>query len=145
VSPSKLCIEVTERVFLDSGAVHVGDALKKLHALGIEIALDDFGTGFASLSHIKAFPIDRLKIDRSFVHGMEDNKDNLSIVQAITQLGASLGLAITAEGVENKEQLMLLRSLGRGSIQGYIYTKPLPAAAIPQFVARHKDGLSLVA
>jgi diguanylate cyclase (GGDEF)-like protein/PAS domain S-box-containing protein len=143
--PSRLCVEVTERVFLDSGSAEVGEALEKLHELGVEIALDDFGTGFASLSHIKAFPIDRLKIDRSFVHDMHCNKDNLSIVQAITQLGRSLGLSVTAEGVEIEEQLVLLRSLGCASIQGYIYMKPIPAIDIPGAVPKRMKEVALVA
>ncbi len=127
VSPDHVCIEVTEKVFLGSGTMHVGDALTRLDELGIEIALDDFGTGYASLSHIKAYPIGRLKIDRSFVHDMQNDKDSLSIVQAIVQLGRSLGLRITAEGVENEEQLHLLRSMGCGSLQGYYFSKPVPA------------------
>lgn len=127
IEPSRICIEVTERVFLGAGVSHVGDALRKMHASGIEIALDDFGTGYASLSHIKAYPIDRLKIDRSFVSNIEVNSDNLSIVQAIVQLGSSLGLSTTAEGVETREQVALLQALGCGSLQGYFYSKPVPA------------------
>lgn len=134
IAPEKLCIEVTERVFLGSGTMHVGEALHLLDALGVEIALDDFGTGYASLSHIKAYPIGRLKIDRSFVKDMQENKDNLSIVQAIVQLGRSLGLCITAEGVEKEEQVLLLRSMGCGSLQGYYFSKPLPAAEIGPFL-----------
>ncbi len=98
----KICIEVTEKVFLGSTATHVSEALEQLHDLGVEIALDDFGTGFASLSHIKAFPIDRLKIDRSFVDDMDRNKDSLSIVQAIIQLSHSMGLAVTARAWKRK-------------------------------------------
>ncbi len=134
VSPEHVCIEVTERVFLGSGAMHVGEALLRLDKLGIEIALDDFGTGYASLSHIKAYPIGRLKIDRSFVHDMQDNQDSLSIVQAIVQLGRSLGLCITAEGVESEEQLHLLRSMGCGSLQGYYFSKPQPAWELGRFL-----------
>lgn len=130
VAPSRICIEVTERVFLGAGAAHVGHALRKLNAAGVEIALDDFGTGYASLSHIKAYPIDRLKIDRSFVKDMEANSDNLSIVQAIVQLGSSLGLSITAEGVETEEQATLLKAMGCGSLQGYLYSRPLPPRAV---------------
>ncbi len=129
VSPKKICIEVTEKVFLGTTATHVSEALEQLHDLGVEIALDDFGTGFASLSHIKAFPIDRLKIDRSFVDDMDRNKDSLSIVQAIIQLSHSMGLAVTAEGVETQAQLILLKSMGCGSIQGYLMSKPLNAEA----------------
>ena len=134
VAPDKICIEVTERVFLGSGSAHVGEALLALDALGVEIALDDFGTGYASLSHIKAYPIGRLKIDRSFVSDMEDNTDNLSIVQAIVQLGRGLGLRTTAEGVENEAQLALLRSMGCGSLQGYYFSKPRPADELRPFL-----------
>ncbi|HEX2842565.1 EAL domain-containing protein [Hyphomicrobium sp.] len=134
VSPEHVCIEVTERVFLGSGSMHVGEALLRLDKLGIEIALDDFGTGYASLSHIKAYPIGRLKIDRSFVHDMQDNMDSLSIVQAIVQLGRSLGLCITAEGVESEAQLHLLRSMGCGSLQGYYFSKPQPAWELRRFL-----------
>ncbi|MDQ8700187.1 EAL domain-containing protein [Hyphomicrobium sp. LHD-15] len=145
VQPNRLCIEVTERVFLGSGAVHVSEALEQLHKLDVEIALDDFGTGYASLSHIKAYPIDRLKIDRSFVKDMQTNKDSLSIVQAIAQLGRSLDLHITAEGVENKEQALLLSSMGCGSLQGHYFAKPLTEKDVPSFLAAKRPFGSLVA
>ena len=140
VGPDKICIEVTERVFLGTGAAHVGDALVELDALGVEIALDDFGTGYASLSHIKAHPIGRLKIDRSFVRDMQDNTDNLSIVEAIVQLGRSLGLATTAEGVETEAQLALLRGMGCGSLQGYHFSRPMPAEDLWQFLGKQRRG-----
>jgi diguanylate cyclase (GGDEF)-like protein/PAS domain S-box-containing protein len=145
VRPEKLCIEVTESVFLGRGAVGVADVLDKLNELGVEIALDDFGTGFASLSHIKSFPIDRLKIDRSFVCDMENNEDNLSIVGAIIQLGRSLGISITAEGVETEGQLNLLRWLGCDCIQGYLFSKPLEPEQIPDFLSRGTYRNTLVA
>ncbi len=145
VGPERLCIEVTERVFLGRSAFGVTEALDKLHDAGIEIALDDFGTGFASLSHIKKFPIDRLKVDRSFVRDMETNPDNLAIVRTIIQLGSSLGIAITAEGVETKHQLALLRTMGCDCIQGYLFSRPLDPAAIPGFVARGQGSDALVA
>jgi diguanylate cyclase (GGDEF)-like protein/PAS domain S-box-containing protein len=145
VSPSKICVEVTERVFLGSGSQHVSEALEQLHERDVEIALDDFGTGYASLSHIKAYPIDRLKIDRSFVKDMQTNKDSLSIVQAIVQLGHSLDLAITAEGVEDEEQMILLGGMGCGSLQGYYFARPLPEKDVPRFLAAQKYFGSLVA
>jgi len=145
VGAERLSIEVTERVFLGRSAFGVTEALDKLHDTGIEIALDDFGTGFASLSHIKKFPIDRLKVDRSFVRDMETNPDNLAIVRTIIQLGTSLGIHVTAEGVETKHQLTLLRSMGCDCIQGYLYSKPLDPAAIPAFVAREPGRDTLVA
>ncbi len=133
VPAEKLCVEVTERVFLGIGSAHVADALHRIRAMGVAIALDDFGTGYASLTHLKIFPIDRLKIDRSFVQDMHHNNDSLSIVQAIVQLGRSLDLRVTAEGVENEDQLVLLRSMGCGSFQGYYYSRPLPAAEVRNF------------
>ncbi len=145
VGPERLSIEVTERVFLGRSAFGVAEALDKLHDSGVEIALDDFGTGFASLSHIKKFPIDRLKVDRSFVRDMETNPDNLAIVRTIIQLGSSLGIAITAEGVETRHQLTLLRTLGCDCIQGYLFSKPLDPAAIPGFIARDEGRNVLVA
>lgn len=137
VAPERICIEVTEHVFLGSGTQHVSDALQRLAELGVEIALDDFGTGYASLSHIKAYPIDRLKIDRSFVTDMEENKDSLSIVQAIVQLARSLGLSTTAEGVEKEEQAVLLRSMGCASLQGYLFSRPKPAAELGRFLKKN--------
>ena len=98
--PQRLCVEVTERVFLGRSADGVAIALQKLHDIGVEIALDDFGTGFGSLSHLKKLPIDRLKVDRSFVRDMETNPDNMAIVRTITHLGQSLGIKVTVEGVE---------------------------------------------
>jgi diguanylate cyclase (GGDEF)-like protein/PAS domain S-box-containing protein len=138
VSPKRICIEVTERVFLGTGTQHVSEALELLDQMGVEIALDDFGTGYASLSHIKAYPIWRLKIDRSFVHDMESNRDSLSIVQAIIQLSSSLGLSITAEGVETEAQVHLLRSMGCGSLQGYYYSRPVPPEALGKLFGGQK-------
>jgi diguanylate cyclase (GGDEF)-like protein/PAS domain S-box-containing protein len=133
VPPSKLCIEVTERVFLGAGVTNVAETMERISELGIEVALDDFGTGYASLTHLKAFPIDRLKIDRSFVQDMHENNDSLSIVQAIVQLGRSLGLRVTAEGVENYDQFVLLQSMGCGSFQGFYFSPPRSAAEISNF------------
>lgn len=135
VPANKICIEVTERVFLGAGVTNVADAMHRINALGVEVALDDFGTGYASLTHLKSFPIDRLKIDRTFVHDMHENNDSLSIVQAIVQLGQSLGLRVTAEGVENYDQFVLLQSMGCGSFQGFYFSPPRSAEEISNFAA----------
>ncbi|AGK58143.1 PAS/PAC sensor-containing diguanylate cyclase/phosphodiesterase [Hyphomicrobium denitrificans 1NES1] len=135
VPASKLCIEVTERVFLGASVTNVAETMHRINALGVEVALDDFGTGYASLTHLKAFPIDRLKIDRSFVQDMHENNNSLSIVQAIIQLGQSLGLRVTAEGVENYDQFVLLQSMGCGSFQGFYFSPPRSAEEISNFVA----------
>ena len=134
VAPQRLCIEVTERVFLGRGAGSVPAALEKLHHLGVEIALDDFGTGFGSLSHLKKLPIDRLKVDRSFVSDMETNPDNMAIVRTITQLAQSLRIETTIEGVETPTQLMLLRTMGCDTMQGFLFAKPLQALQVPGYL-----------
>jgi diguanylate cyclase (GGDEF)-like protein/PAS domain S-box-containing protein len=134
VRPQRLCIEVTERVFLGRSADGVASALQKLHDIGVEIALDDFGTGFGSLSHLKKLPIDRLKLDRSFVRDMETNPDNMAIVRTITHLGQSLGIKITAEGVETPSQMTLLRGMGCDTMQGNLFSKPMDAAQVEAFL-----------
>jgi len=134
VEPQRLCVEVTEQVFLGRGASGVAVALQKLHDLGVEIALDDFGTGFGSLSHLRELPIDRLKVDRSFVSDMEANPDNMAIVRTITQLGQSLGIKVTIEGVETESQLLLLRAMGCDTMQGYLFAKPLQALQVPRYL-----------
>ena len=142
VQPDRLCIEVTEQVFLGRGAGSVAVALQKLHDLGVEIALDDFGTGFGSLSHLKRLPIDRLKVDRSFVSDMETNPDNLAIVRTITQLGQSLGIKMTIEGVETESQLLLLRAMGCDTMQGYLFSRPLQALQVPRYLDRDRRARS---
>jgi diguanylate cyclase (GGDEF)-like protein/PAS domain S-box-containing protein len=134
VQPQRLCIEVTERVFLGRSADGVAAALQKLHDMGVEIALDDFGTGFASLSHLKKLPIDRLKVDCSFVRDMETNPDNMAIVRTITHLGQSLGIKVTAEGVETPSQVTLLRAMGCDTMQGYLFSKPMDAAQVEAYL-----------
>jgi EAL domain-containing protein (putative c-di-GMP-specific phosphodiesterase class I) len=136
VPPERLCIEVTERVFLGRGAVGVEVALQTLHDIGVEIALDDFGTGFGSLSHLKKLPIDRLKVDRSFVSDMETNPDSMAIVRTIAHLGQSLGIKVTVEGVETQTQLTLLRAMGCDTMQGYLFSKPVEGALVRAFLAR---------
>lgn len=138
VEPERLCIEVTERVFLGRGASSIASTLQSLHDMGVEIALDDFGTGFASLSHLKKLPIDRLKVDRSFVRDMETNPDNLAIVRTIAHLGQSLGIKVTVEGVESASQLSLLRAMGCDTMQGYLFARPMRSSQVPAFLARDR-------
>lgn len=131
--PSDICIEVTEGMFLGQTADKVITELKELSRLGVEIAFDDFGTGYASLMHLK-LPIDRLKIDRSFVQEIECDPTNSAIVKAVAHLGKDLGKAITVEGVETQGQSDLLREMGCHEQQGYLYSRPLPPDAIPGFI-----------
>lgn len=131
IPPERLCIEVTETVYMGWGAEGVGEAVTALHAMGVQIALDDFGTGYASLTHLKSFPIDRLKIDRSFVGAEEDRV----IVRAVATLGASMGMAVVAEGVENEGQLAFLADAGCGMAQGFHIGRPMPAEAVVGYLA----------
>ena len=142
LAPDRLTIEVTEGVFLGRGAGVIERSLQQLHELGVEIALDDFGTGFASLSHLKRFPIDRLKVDRSFVRDMATNPDNLAIVRTIVQLGHSLNIKVTIEGVETTEQRNLLRIMGCDAMQGYLFSRPLTPGLIERYLREPGTAIS---
>jgi EAL domain-containing protein (putative c-di-GMP-specific phosphodiesterase class I) len=124
LDPGHLIIEITETVAM-AGAETTIEILTKLKALGVLLAIDDFGTGFSSLSYLKRFPVDLLKIDKSFVDGVALHGHDTAIVEAIIALGHALGLRVIAEGVERPEQLMELRSLGSELGQGYFFSRPL--------------------
>ncbi|ANY78925.1 hypothetical protein BB934_12485 [Microvirga ossetica] len=132
---SCLEVEVTESVFLDSGAEFVERALRTLSAEGVTIALDDFGTGYASLSHLKRFPVDAIKIDRTFVSGLETDAGDAAIVRALLSLGRNLGIEVVAEGVETAVQQSLLQRLSCDLVQGYRIGRPMPAEDLPSFIA----------
>ncbi|OYW45230.1 MAG: hypothetical protein B7Z33_05100 [Sphingomonadales bacterium 12-68-11] len=130
ISPTLLQIEVTETVFLGSGAEHVDAALRLLSEHGIGIALDDFGTGYASLSHLKQFPVDLLKIDRSFIHDLGRGADAEAITAAVVNLGHCMGLEVVAEGIETAAQEAQLIALGCDTGQGYLYSKAVSAGEV---------------
>ncbi|MBA5776207.1 EAL domain-containing protein [Stappia sp. F7233] len=130
----QLELEITEDVFLNQ-ADDLLDTLGGLKRLGISLALDDFGTGFASLSHLLQFPVDRIKIDRQFVHGLGRNVDYGKVTNALVKLALELGLKVTAEGIESEEQRNFLRLIGCNDVQGYYYAKPLPASQISTLLA----------
>jgi diguanylate cyclase (GGDEF)-like protein len=126
---SRLEIEITESALLADDAL-TQRHLDALRDLGVHITMDDFGTGYSSLSYLMSYPIQSLKIDRSFVQGLGDQPNPTAIVRTITTLAASLGLSTTAEGVETARQLELLRELGCTEAQGYLFSRPKPAAEI---------------
>jgi len=134
LAPSRLEIEITESVFLDSSASTL-DLLHELRAIGTRIALDDFGTGYSSLSYLQSFPFDKIKIDRSFVVALAERQGAGAIVQAIIDLAGALGMETTAEGVETQAQLTELTRRGVGSIQGYLFSKPVPAGEVAGLLA----------
>ena len=125
LNPGEVEIEVTENVVLDRSASTIVTTLRELHAAGIAIVLDDFGTGFASLAHLKRFPLSRLKIDRSFVAGINSNGDDAAIAGAIISLAHSLDLEVVAEGVETEDQYQTLSNIGCDLAQGYLISMPL--------------------
>jgi EAL domain-containing protein (putative c-di-GMP-specific phosphodiesterase class I) len=136
LAPDRLELEITETVLLNDSATTLS-ILFRLRELGIRIAMDDFGTGYSSLSHLQRFPFDKIKIDRSFINNMAADASSLNIVRAVAALASGLGVAATAEGVETREQLDLIRSEGCTEMQGFLLSKPVPAHELTQlFVAQ---------
>lgn len=135
VPATLLELEVTETVFLGGGADHVDRALRLLSAAGVRIALDDFGTGYASLSHLKHYPVNTIKIDRSFVCDLETATGDAAIVNAVINLGGSLGMDIVAEGIETEAQARYLLDHGCGLGQGYLFGRATAPATIPSLVS----------
>jgi len=129
LDPSTLVLEMTESVMISSNAETVG-LLGELKALGIRLAIDDFGTGYSSLSYLSRFPVDLLKIDRSFVEKLASDPQSAELVQTIVQLGRTLDLQTVAEGIETVEQLDALRRIGCEFGQGYLFSSPVPAREI---------------
>ncbi len=121
-----LVLELTEGIAMDNPAA-VTTLLMRLRAIGVRISIDDFGTGYSSLAYLRQFPVDSLKIDRSFVRGMDIDQDTAAIVASITAMAQQLGLQVVAEGVENEDQLAALRTLRCESAQGYLFAGPLDA------------------
>jgi diguanylate cyclase (GGDEF)-like protein len=133
--PQRLEVEITESVLLQN-TISAQSNLSRMRGLGISIALDDFGTGYSSLSYLSRFPIDKIKIDRSFVQRMCEDANTAAIVSAIVGLGKTLQLDITAEGVETREQLALLRAMGCHQVQGFLFGMPseTPDFPVPQVI-----------
>jgi diguanylate cyclase (GGDEF)-like protein len=129
LAPTRLEIEITESVLLHNKEATLA-VLHQLRALGIRIAMDDFGTGYSSLTYLQSFPFDKIKIDRSFVKNITENSSSLTIVRAVAALANGMGMTATAEGVETAEQLHSIASEGCTEMQGFLFSKPLPAAEI---------------
>ncbi len=141
IDPKRLELEVTESVFMDD-IQHTIQTLKDLHSLGVEIAIDDFGTGYSSLSYLRQFPIDRLKIDQSFIRNALNNADDAAITRTIIALGHSLNLSVIAEGVETKEHETFLINEKCDEVQGYRYCRPVPAKDFVTFANGYNGELA---
>jgi len=133
VDPSMLSLEITESALMDDIEASAR-AMRALRELGVQLAVDDFGTGYSSLAYLKQLPVDTLKIDRSFIHGLPGDLHDRSITEAIITLGNSLGLTIVAEGVETVEQWIALDELGCTVGQGFLWSPPIPASAFAPLI-----------
>jgi EAL domain-containing protein (putative c-di-GMP-specific phosphodiesterase class I) len=134
---SKLDLELTETSLM-TNAEHAQHILDKLKQFGIKWNIDDFGTGYSSLAYLKKFPLNTLKIDRYFVHDIEDNPEDAAIVKAIIEMAHQLGLNVVAEGVENKEQLKYLIKAKCNEIQGYLIAKPMEKELVSDWIKNYK-------
>ncbi len=134
ITPSLLCLEVTESGFLDDPE-HALRTLQELHGLGVKLSIDDFGTGYSSLAYLKRMPVQELKIDRGFVMNMLHSKEDATIVKATIDLGHNLALQVVAEGVENEAIAVELHALGCDFAQGYHYAKPMPVNELSNFIS----------
>jgi EAL domain-containing protein (putative c-di-GMP-specific phosphodiesterase class I) len=125
LTASRLELEITETALLDNEE-STAETMRQMRALGVRIVMDDFGTGHSSLTTLRNYPFDKIKIDRSFVHDLLSKHDSRAIIQALVQLAGSLGLKTTAEGVETQGELDYLKRVGCTEAQGFFFSKPLP-------------------
>jgi diguanylate cyclase (GGDEF)-like protein len=133
IRPSSLKLEITESSVMANAELAI-ETLKRIKETGVSISIDDFGTGYSSLSYLHRFPVDYLKIDRSFVNAMDESNGNREIVETIIALAKALKLSVIAEGIETKQQYQKLRWLGCELGQGYLFSRPLPVGEIEQFL-----------
>lgn len=131
LTPSVLCLEITESLFADTSLTRVQNVLERLKGVGVKLAIDDFGTGYSSLSYLDGLPFDELKIDRAFVNGAGSNASKHRLLKGMIELGHALDLSVIAEGAETQEELKILRELGAEQVQGYVFSRPVAAEGIP--------------
>jgi diguanylate cyclase (GGDEF)-like protein len=139
VPPYLVSVEITEDVILSQDRQALVGALNALSAAGIKIDFDDFGTGYASLTHLKEYPVDRIKLDRSFISQLPHDRESLGIVRAVISLAHELAKEVIAEGVETAEQAALLADMGCDFLQGYLFSKPMPAAEAGEYLRRRPE------
>lgn len=140
VSTSSICVEITEGLLLDAES-NVESKLSAYRSSGIQVSLDDFGTGYSSLSYLKKFKIDYLKIDKSFVSNLEEDKDDLSLCEAIIVMAHKLGIKVIAEGIETEKQKHILVNAGCDYGQGYLFSKPIKATEFEKLYFAHHESV----
>ena len=144
LEPSRLELEITERIFMEDSDYTLS-MLHRLKALGIRIAMDDFGTGYSSLSYLRSFPFDKIKVDRTFVSDLAEGSQHPVIVQAVVTIARALGMTSNAEGVETAEQQRCLTALGCDEAQGYLFGWPVPIEKVPEVVAQWRSKRTMAA
>lgn len=132
---TRLELEITESLAMHDAEKSI-TTMNELRALGIQLSIDDFGTGYSSLSYLKCFPINKLKVDQSFVRNMTSNANDASIARTVVSLGQSLNLTVIAEGVETHEQLALLEQYGCDEVQGYLFSRPIAKESLEKFITQ---------
>jgi EAL domain-containing protein (putative c-di-GMP-specific phosphodiesterase class I) len=132
VDPSVLVLEITETALMGNPEAAL-EILTRLKALGVNLAIDDFGTGYSSLAHLQQFPVDALKIDRSFISGLEHNKEGETLIRTLVQLGKALSIETFAEGIEQQQELSLLRDEDCDNGQGFLFARPLDVVGTEAF------------
>ena len=143
IPPQHLMLEITETAVMDNvdAAIRI---LKQMKEIGVQLAVDDFGTGYSSLSYLKKMPMDEIKIDRAFVQDMLEDPDNGTIVDAVVQLGHSLGLAVIAEGTETLDQIRYLQECACDAAQGYYYSRPVNEDAFVTFISQQRAQIKSI-
>jgi diguanylate cyclase (GGDEF)-like protein len=144
LAASRLEIEITESVLLENDAKTLA-LFHEFRGLGIRISMDDFGTGYSSLSYLRNLPLDKIKIDRSFIHDLTNKSEAPAIVRAIINLASALGLGVIAEGVETGDQLRIVRAEGCNDVQGFFFSRPQPASAIDEIISRCNKAMKFAA
>jgi diguanylate cyclase len=132
--PTRLELELTESIVV-ANADQAEDSMMDLRAMGVKLALDDFGTGYSSLIYLRRFAFDKIKLDKSFLDSLEDTGESAILVHSVVHLGRALGLTVTAEGVETQDQQRFLNAVGCHLLQGYLFSKPVPAAQMDKLIA----------
>jgi len=135
ITPSNLEFEITESMMMNNIEETI-ETLEEIKMLGVELSIDDFGTGYSSLSHLKRFPLNKLKIDRSFVQGLPEDLDDVAIVEATIAIAHALNLTVIAEGAETQEQLEFLKARNCNEVQGYYFSRPLPVEGVTQYLSQ---------
>ena len=139
VAAGQLVVEITESVLIEDVDAAMAQ-MRELKALGVRLSIDDFGTGYSSLSYLKQFPVDELKIDRSFVRDLPGGHADVAIVRTVVELGQSLSMSVIAEGVETEAQRECLARLGCTQYQGYLFSKPVPEEDFLRLLAAQRGA-----